>query len=63
MIQRLRQLAKRQPGWQLVGNGVFGYQLGFTESRVDLAAALAMMLTVLVLVVIIPLQRIFARED
>ena len=51
------------PGYSTMVPGVFVYQLGFTESRVGLAAALAMMLTVLVLVVIIPLQRIFARED
>lgn len=51
------------PGYATMVPGVFVYQLGFTESRVGLAAALAIVLTLLVLVVIIPLQRIFARED
>lgn len=51
------------PGYATMVPGVFVYQLGFTESRVGLAAALAIVLTLLVLAVILPLQRIFAKED
>ena len=42
--------------------GVLVYQLGFTESRIGLASALGVVLTLLILVVILPLQRLF-RED
>ncbi|HSF36779.1 MAG TPA: sugar ABC transporter permease [Nocardioides sp.] len=50
------------PGNATMVPGVLVYQLGFTESRVGLASALGVVLTILVLVVILPLQRFF-RED
>jgi raffinose/stachyose/melibiose transport system permease protein len=42
--------------------GVQIYQLGFTESRIGLASALAVVLTALILVVILPIQRLFREE-
>ncbi len=50
------------PGNATMVPGVLIYQLGFTESRIGLASALGVVLTVLILIVILPLQRIF-RED
>jgi raffinose/stachyose/melibiose transport system permease protein len=50
------------PGNATMVPGVMIYQLGFTESRIGLASALGVVLTVLILTVILPLQRIF-RED
>jgi raffinose/stachyose/melibiose transport system permease protein len=43
--------------------GVLVYQLGFTEAQVGLASALALVLTVLILAVVLPLQRLFRTED
>ena len=52
------------PGYSTMVPGVLVYQLGFTESKVGLAAALALVLTALILVVILPIQRLFkAGED
>lgn len=51
------------PGYSTMVPGVQVYQLGFTESQVGLASALAMVLTALILVVILPLQRLFRTED
>jgi raffinose/stachyose/melibiose transport system permease protein len=42
--------------------GVMVYQLGFTEGRIGLASALALVLTLLVLSVILPLQRFFRER-
>jgi raffinose/stachyose/melibiose transport system permease protein len=50
------------PGNATMVPGVLIYQLGFTESRIGLASALGVVLTVLILVVILPIQRVF-RED
>lgn len=50
------------PGYSTTVPGVQIYQLGFTESRVGLASALAVVLTALILVVIVPLQRIFREK-
>jgi raffinose/stachyose/melibiose transport system permease protein len=50
------------PGNATMVPGVLIYQLGFTESRIGLASALGVVLTVLILAVILPLQRFF-RED
>ena len=50
------------PGNATMVPGVLVYQLGFTESRLGLASALAVVLTILILIVILPLQRFF-RED
>lgn len=50
------------PGNATMVPGVLVYQLGFTESRIGLASALGVILTLLILVVILPLQRLF-RED
>lgn len=50
------------PGNSTMVPGVLVYQLGFTESRVGLASALAMVLTLLVFVVILPLQRLFREH-
>lgn len=50
------------PGDATMVPGVLIYQLGFTESRIGLASALGVVLTVLILVVVVPLQRFF-RED
>ncbi|OZF34541.1 sugar ABC transporter permease [Rhodococcus sp. 14-2483-1-1] len=50
------------PGYSTTVPGVQIYQLGFTESRVGLASALAVVLTALILVVIVPLQRVFREK-
>lgn len=50
------------PGNATMVPGVQIYQLGFTESRIGLASALGIVLTVLILAVILPLQRFF-KED
>lgn len=50
------------PGNATMVPGVLVYQLGFTESRIGLASAVGVVLTVLILAVILPLQRLF-RED
>nr|WP_314143784.1 sugar ABC transporter permease [uncultured Rhodococcus sp.] len=50
------------PGYSTTVPGVQIYQLGFTESRVGLASALAVILTALILVVIVPLQRVFREK-
>jgi raffinose/stachyose/melibiose transport system permease protein len=42
--------------------GVQVYQLAFTENRVGQSSALAVVLTLLVLAVILPLQRIFREK-
>jgi raffinose/stachyose/melibiose transport system permease protein len=47
------------PGNATMVPGVLIYQLGFTESRIGLASALGVVLTILILVVILPLQRFF----
>lgn len=50
------------PGYATTVPGVLIYQLGFTESRVGLASALAVVLTGLILVVILPIQRVFKEK-
>lgn len=50
------------PGSATMVPGVQIYQLGFTESRIGLASALAVVLTALILVVILPIQRLFREE-
>ena len=50
------------PGNATMVPGVLIYQLGFTESRIGLASAVGIVLTVLILAVILPIQRFF-RED
>ncbi|WP_432505576.1 carbohydrate ABC transporter permease [Kineococcus arenarius] len=50
------------PGTQTMVPGVMVYQLGFTESRLGLASALAIVLSLLVLAVILPLQRLFRER-
>lgn len=50
------------PGGATMVPGVLVYHLGFTESRLGLASALGVLLTILILVVILPLQRFF-QED
>jgi raffinose/stachyose/melibiose transport system permease protein len=50
------------PGYATTVPGVLVYQLGFTESRVGLASALAVVLTALILVVIVPVQRLFKEK-
>ena len=47
------------PGSATMVPGVQVYQLGFTESRIGLASALGVVLTLLILAVILPLQRLF----
>ncbi|AMM31965.1 MalF-type ABC sugar transport systems permease component [Sinomonas atrocyanea] len=51
------------PGYSTMVPGVLVYQLGFTEAQVGLASALALVLTVLILAVVLPLQRLFRTED
>lgn len=46
------------PGYSTMVPGVQVYQLAFTQSRVGLASALAIVLMVLVLLVVGPLQRL-----
>ncbi|WP_281859532.1 carbohydrate ABC transporter permease [Salana multivorans] len=50
------------PGTSTMVPGVQIFQLAFTESRVGLASALAIVLTVLIVVVIVPLQRLFQEK-
>lgn len=50
------------PGTSTMVPGVEVYQLAFTESRIGPSSALAIVLSALVLIVIIPLQRLF-REN
>ncbi|MDV7351783.1 sugar ABC transporter permease [Rhodococcus oxybenzonivorans] len=50
------------PGYATTVPGVLVYQLGFTESRVGLASALAVVLTGLILLVILPIQRFFREK-
>lgn len=50
------------PGNATMVPGVMIYQLGFTESRIGLASALGVVLTLLILVVILPLQRLFQEK-
>jgi raffinose/stachyose/melibiose transport system permease protein len=50
------------PGDATMVPGVLIYQLGFTESRIGLASALAVVLTALILAVILPLQRLFREQ-
>lgn len=50
------------PGTSTMVPGVMVYQLGFTEGRIGLASALALVLTLLVLSVILPLQRFFRER-
>ncbi len=50
------------PGRATMVPGVEVYQLGFTESRIGTASALAIVLALLILVVIIPLQRLFREK-
>ena len=42
--------------------GVLVYQLAFTQSQVGQSSALAIVLTILVLAVIMPLQRFFREK-
>ena len=51
------------PGNATMVPGVLIYQLGFTESRVGLASALGVILTILILVVILPIQRFFRETS
>lgn len=51
------------PGYATTVPGVLVYQLGFTESKVGLASALALVLTVVILLVVLPLQRVFRSKD
>ena len=50
------------PGTSTMVPGVQVYELGFTQSRIGLASALAIVLSALVLVVILPLQRFFRER-
>jgi raffinose/stachyose/melibiose transport system permease protein len=50
------------PGYATMVPGVQVYQLGFTESRIGAASALAIVLSLLVLAVILPLQRLFRER-
>lgn len=50
------------PGRATMVPGVEVYQLGFTESRIGTASALAIVLALLILVVVIPLQRLFREK-
>ena len=50
------------PGTATMVPGVQIYQLAFTESRIGLASALAIVLTVLILAVILPIQRFFKER-
>ena len=51
------------PGYSTMVPGVLVYQLGFTESQVGLASALALVLTALILAVVLPLQKLFKTVD
>lgn len=50
------------PGTSTMVPGVMVYQLAFTESRIGLASALAVVLTVVILAVIVPLQQLFKEK-
>jgi raffinose/stachyose/melibiose transport system permease protein len=50
------------PGYETMVPGVLVYQLAFTQSRVGQSSALAIVLTILVLAVILPLQRFFREK-
>ncbi|WP_313557134.1 carbohydrate ABC transporter permease, partial [Miniimonas arenae] len=50
------------PGTSTMVPGVQIYQLAFTESRVGLASALAIVLTILIVAVVLPLQRLFQEK-
>lgn len=50
------------PGYSTTVPGVQVYQLAFTENRVGQSSALAIVLSVLVLVIILPLQRYFRER-
>jgi raffinose/stachyose/melibiose transport system permease protein len=50
------------PGYATMVPGVQVYELGFTQSRIGLASALAIVLSALVLTVILPLQRFFRER-
>lgn len=50
------------PGTSTMVPGVMIYQLAFTESRIGTASALAVVLTVLILIVVVPLQRLFKER-
>lgn len=51
------------PGYSTMVPGVLVYQLAFTQSRVGLASALAIVLMVLVLLVVGPLQRLVQGKE
>ncbi len=51
------------PGYSTMVPGVQVYQLAFTENRIGQSSALAIVLSLLVLVVILPIQRFFREED
>jgi raffinose/stachyose/melibiose transport system permease protein len=50
------------PGRATMVPGVEVYQLGFTESRIGTASALAIVLALLILAVVVPLQRLFGED-
>ena len=50
------------PGYQTMVPGVEVYNLAFNQSRLGAASALAIVLAILVIIVIVPLQRLF-KED
>jgi raffinose/stachyose/melibiose transport system permease protein len=51
------------PGYATMVPGVAVYQLGFTQSQVGLASALGLVLAILVLVIVLPLQRLFQERS
>lgn len=50
------------PGYSTMVPGVQVYQLAFTENRIGQSSAVAVVLSMLVLVVILPLQRLFREK-
>ena len=50
------------PGYSTMVPGVQVYQLAFTENRIGPSSALAIVLSILVLIVIVPLQRVFREK-
>ena len=50
------------PGYGTTVPGVQVYQLAFTENRVGQSSALAIVLSVLVLLIILPIQRFFRER-
>jgi raffinose/stachyose/melibiose transport system permease protein len=50
------------PGYSTTVPGVQVYQLAFTENRVGQSSALAIVLSILVLVIILPIQRFFRER-